>query len=603
MTTDSPKASGIAGELRQRLQKALSSCEIFDSDARLYTIFVDTRLYPWRNRVPQADSKADRVARVIDSLHDKYDNRRQNALALFMNVLSEEIDLQDDQRSQLEALADDLEQTLLPPEDKLSLGGELAFPFTNREEEIRQLLGPNAPSYAIIDAPVGYGKTELLQRLASEFKSRNWLYGYVKVAQSDTLDTLIYALADTLGAARYIIEDVPVLHRLGSALNRRWRSLPKTQRLPEGIVLLIDFDKKPDLPLVRQLENEVIPATYESLKPLRDFSEKRNFRVIIAGRYLASSPEVQTDKIPLRPYPLTPFDFKTIRDSVAIYLANRCQEPEVLQVAAHSFYLTGGHPGCIAEIVGMYANTGLPVEMFLDLRKTEIAAIVRTTVSEVLQELPAKYSYLHDTRAILSYLSVFRYMDTPLLNEIVSARKVTEVKDGYGLGDELKSTFLFNRDSTLIHDDIVRRLLVIHWYNKYPTEFVAASRYAQDICVQRILAFPRQPELWAIEYLFQALQQHAPEIGDANKRREIKQTFFEQLVPDMLRQFTQTTYPESLREKRDVLLDRLEPTLEPQYDQEFEYTVNYYLRESQYTDQPYERLITQIKDYFEEGGA
>jgi hypothetical protein len=604
--TDLPETAkfpGIPGELRQRLQKALLSCEIFDSNARLVAIFVDTRLYPWRNAVHQADSKVDRVAKAIDYLHNRYDVRRQNALVLFIKVLSEEFDLQDEQRSQLEALSKDLEQTFSLPEGELFQGGEPSFPFTNREAEIRQLLGPNAPQYAIIDAPAGYGKTELLQRLASEFKARNWLYGYVKVTQPNTSDKLVDTLADTLGAAHYIIEDVPILHRLGSTLNRRWQSLMQTQKPPEGIVLLVDFDKKPELSLVRQLVNELLPATYENLQRLRDFQEKRNFRVIIAGRYLVSSPEVQTDRIPFKPYLLTPFDFKTIRDSVKIYLTNRCREQEILQVAAHAFYMTGGHPSCIAKIVEMYSNMGLPVERFLALRKTEIAKIVRTTVDEVLQELPPKYSYLHDERATLSHLSVFRYMDTPVLDEIVSTRRITEVKDGYGLGDELKSTYLFNRASTLIHDDIVRRLLVIQWYNERPTEFVAACRHAQDICAQRIMTSPRQPELWAIEYLFQALQQHAPKIGDANKRKEITQMFFEQVVPDMLQKFTQITYPQSLREKRDLLLDRLRPTLLQQYDYEFEYVVNYYLRESQYTDEPYEKLIRQIEDYFEKGGT
>ncbi|HNT75765.1 MAG TPA: hypothetical protein PKH77_12190 [Anaerolineae bacterium] len=588
---------GIPGELRQQLRTVLSAFEIFRSDARLEAIFIDQRLYPWRNVVPQGGSVDDRVAQLIGFLYDKYDIRGQNALVLFVKVLSEEIHPNDHRRLQLETLARQLESVFLPPMDNPLPVEGVSFPFTNREEEIRQLSSPYAPPYALVDAPAGYGKTELLKRLASEFKARNWLCAYVKVAKFNELSELVHTLADILSVTRYMDTQLPVAQRLGSALNRYWQDLIEMGRTHEGIALLIDFDKRPELKLVSLVVNELIPAIRDSLNLLRVF-DGRGFRVVIAGRYLASSPEIQTDKIPLsHPYLLKPFDFKVIRGSVEGYLRN-LHPIETLQVAAYAFYLTGGHPGCIAQIVERYLHAGLPLNVFLDVHKEEVAAIIDGAVVGILRELPEKYAYLHDERNIIKRLSIFRYLDSAILEETVCVENVTEVADGYALGDELVHTYLFHRDAGLIRDDIVRRLLAIQWRNERPAEFVTACCYTQEICAHCILESPRQPEQWAVEYLFQSLQHHATSVADANKRSEIARTFFEEVVPGMLQEFIQIKYPESLRDKRDLLLGRLKPTRQFDYDWEFEFTVNYYLRQSHYTDGPYQRLIEQIEEYF-----
>ena len=44
------------------------------------------------------------------------------------------------------------------------------------------------------------------------------------------------------------------------------------------------------------------------------------------------------------------------------------------------------------------------------------------------------------------HLSVYRYVDTSILGEKHPKRDITEVKDEYGLWDELGSTYLFRPD-------------------------------------------------------------------------------------------------------------------------------------------------------------
>lgn len=90
------------GEIR----KTLLACGPFTSDAALCAVFVDGRIHPWHDVVPSAGSREKRVDALIDVLHNQYDAAGDNALALFVRVLSERADPQDACHARLAELAD-----------------------------------------------------------------------------------------------------------------------------------------------------------------------------------------------------------------------------------------------------------------------------------------------------------------------------------------------------------------------------------------------------------------------------------------------------------------------------------------------------------------
>jgi hypothetical protein len=79
----------IPSELNQRLHDTLVRCRALESDRSLHALFVDERLAPWRNDIPAAATVADRVAWLIDTLHDWTAANGDNALILFLCVLAE----------------------------------------------------------------------------------------------------------------------------------------------------------------------------------------------------------------------------------------------------------------------------------------------------------------------------------------------------------------------------------------------------------------------------------------------------------------------------------------------------------------------------------
>lgn len=100
-------------DLFAQLRRAFITSSNLASDAALHTLFVDTRLAPWRDLIP--DNTPNRIARVnglIHTLHDKTNTTGENALVLFLHVLADHTDPADALHTTLLTLAADLELAL-----------------------------------------------------------------------------------------------------------------------------------------------------------------------------------------------------------------------------------------------------------------------------------------------------------------------------------------------------------------------------------------------------------------------------------------------------------------------------------------------------------
>ncbi|MBE9212834.1 caspase family protein [Plectonema cf. radiosum LEGE 06105] len=105
--------AGIPPQLHKRLRNVLLECEQFESDRNLKTIFTNESLRPWRSSLPQADSLNSRVDYLIAFLVNKRrSDTKENALVLFVRLLSELIDEADNRHQQLKHLAAELEYNL-----------------------------------------------------------------------------------------------------------------------------------------------------------------------------------------------------------------------------------------------------------------------------------------------------------------------------------------------------------------------------------------------------------------------------------------------------------------------------------------------------------
>lgn len=467
--------------------------------------------------------------------------------------------------------------------------------FTNREDEIKLIMASNAAAYRLVDAPPGYGKTELLKELKRRFITQGWQAVLVSARPTDQpadlAKKLVAELKVTLPAHKGV--DIPWGVQIGSALSGQWPALEK--KGCEGIVLLIDLEGKPAPELLQPFLNECIPEIEKCLRPLAFFKTKASrFRVIIAGRYLAGRATLSTN-LPLKSLSLSPFDYNVIHDYVAKCTPSQQIDESIAQLAAHLMYLTGGHPGCVAGAMSLYQNQD-PDTFFTLFAPVIWSDFVLPTTQNLLDEILPGYNA--DFKNVMNILATFRYVDEAVLRRIIAHYGLNY--EEYKLADKLTGTYIYERKDYLIEDDIVRRLLAINQWMPETAQpggnsFANRCCTAQTMCRQR-LQDPRveRAKEWAIEYLFQGLQQHAGTIDRPDNRRALRQSFFEQDLPAALNLFIhrQNVSPQDYQAEWPALLGALEK------DWEFQFTVNYYLREDGYNTQPYWQVLAWINEYF-----
>ncbi|HQK14779.1 MAG TPA: tetratricopeptide repeat protein [Anaerolineae bacterium] len=170
---------GLPPDLYKRVCTALIDSGYCDSAAALRRLFVDARLAPWRDRLPDADAPRGRAEAVIDALWDQHTTGGDNALALLFHTLSKCFEPGDARCQTLADLAAECEaadrdttpfsharlHTLPPP----------PADFTGREKELETLCRAVETGGALITGlrgMGGVGKTTLALKLAQRLTPR-----------------------------------------------------------------------------------------------------------------------------------------------------------------------------------------------------------------------------------------------------------------------------------------------------------------------------------------------------------------------------------------------------------------------------------------------
>ncbi|MBN2006244.1 MAG: hypothetical protein JXA21_23010 [Anaerolineae bacterium] len=460
--------------------------------------------------------------------------------------------------------------------------------FTNRKVEWELVLHPTG-QYYLFDGPAGYGKTALLKKLEEEFRRRKWYCAYVSLEICSTFPEIVQHLRQAL-QVQFKIHAEP--HRTGLELGS---AITAQQNNKTGLVLLFDVDHIPTSKLhstLTELLDRFVPGVWEALYADSQFFQDSpdNFRVVIAGRYLA--PKIDDLNLPyeFQKTHLTPFNYHAVRDVSANYLKDRLLTGERDEFAAHLLFYSGGHPRCIARMLLLFKDCQLSATEFFVRRREDIERIAYEEANDrVRSSIDKKWRRTFDA------LCLYRRFDSELVEQLMGRGVIWHGlgKDAYNVIINLLQLCLVDRriDSGYRHlsDDITRRLLMLRLrYDTAPGEFSDLCTQAKHFCINRLNTPGELRHIWTIEALFSYLQANVANINDLSDRQALRQRFFADELPVILNLLSknQDARSECASLKR-LLAD----------DWEFHFTVNYYLRDTVYTNEMYKELLQHIEKF------
>jgi len=107
-SAEEQRRRGLDASLKKRLTTVLIDCHQFTNERAFRALFVDSRIIAWRDKLPQTDNIEGRVQLILSELHNQYDTKGNNALAMFLAVLQAQFDPMDALHEQLSRLADEV---------------------------------------------------------------------------------------------------------------------------------------------------------------------------------------------------------------------------------------------------------------------------------------------------------------------------------------------------------------------------------------------------------------------------------------------------------------------------------------------------------------
>jgi hypothetical protein len=444
--------------------------------------------------------------------------------------------------------------------------------FVNRFHEIQFILGPYSPDYILISAPAGYGKTELLKVVRDQFRKQGWISVFVELAEQE------------INSSTKVVERVKsLLKKEEGESGSQDKSLKEhgydvagffyeksDTTYVEGALLIIDGLECLDDEDTEVLLSEFVPGFIEGMR----FTYAGPLKVIIAGRYIAESKEL-SQQLPWNVMSLKPFSFQIVQKTVEkfsqssgkLFLRNH-----KLDIAAHLMHITGGHPKCMADILESWPPGWSARRYLVEREDHHYTEWIRPVIKNIRDNIPEKLCEIMDT------LSVVRRFNDQLVRCFIDKGFIDWDRSEDALIDQLKRTYLVNQKEGFVQDDITRRLLAIRLSKSNPDRFSRINQVSLSFYEDRLASEqPYRPDILAVEAFFQRLQYYHP--NDLSSKQVIEWL---------------STLTESLSEGRDLeVVQGFVELLEK--DWELQFMVNYYLRTDGYRDEPFNRLLMEVR--------
>lgn len=281
--------------------------------------------------------------------------------------------------------------------------------------------------------------------------------------------------------------------QIGDLIRRATLSTTKRK-----VLLLLDEVDSFKEEETKVLLNEFIPEMVEAIRVAKTIL----FRVIFSGRYRSDWQRI-SGKVLLNVNTLAPFDFNSVHLSVIDFhdrLNLQLDTEDLRQFAVHLMHFTGGHPGCMAEILkGQHQN--LSVDSIVAKENEYFGKLVEPIIDTIKRDIP------NNLLPVFEKLSAVRYFDNSLIQHFIQEGLINWTKQVEELESQLLQTYLIeDAECGFLKDGITRRLFAIQQRRLDNARFVKACIVAQNYYRAMLKLDCFGFEIAAVEILFQELQ-------------------------------------------------------------------------------------------------
>ena len=186
--------------------------------------------------------------------------------------------------------------------------------FINREKEMDYIID-SYTNYIIIVAPLGYGKSLLINYVAKELKRKEFYHIDIKITQDVALE------------------------KLRSYFEKETRGIDKSKKL---YITLDDINATSKEDIENFINNSVLKLNVKESKVVLTTRKMRN-RLQLDKRFTERK--------------IRPFDFGVIKEATKRYLTKNSKLFDkndtdlICKLAYNILYHTGGHPKCVSTIL------------------------------------------------------------------------------------------------------------------------------------------------------------------------------------------------------------------------------------------------------------
>lgn len=232
---------GLPSFLLKKLKESLLDCGPFGSDRTLVSVFTDDRIAPWKNQVPEAGDKKERVDLFVSHFLHRKNRAGQSVLVLFLQALHDQAEKEDACFQRLNDIAIEVAaaiSTELPPLARhnlwrasatragetlpASLGGYALPPVATDLKAQVAPLPPGLPAHVFAERLESLKNKEKADWLPVSFLEKGLqaarAVGRVE-HQGHKIGTAFLITSDLVLTNAHVIRDIPVLEQGGVRFN------------------------------------------------------------------------------------------------------------------------------------------------------------------------------------------------------------------------------------------------------------------------------------------------------------------------------------------------------------------------------------------------